>query len=225
MLRGHSSQELKPSLDDYESYRLILERFKAAGVAFEAPEASISFADPDFPFWAPYSKVVERFVTGQPTFPTSWWDDDPERGVEEMVSLIAELGIRGRFPRARMLKEARLDLEKSSDKDTDDARDRLCVALVARANELAEKAGGAQRFCGPFIHGSDPTWIYFDPQAYAALLREGLLEPWLGRVKEVVEYKRPLISANSISTIFLLATSRFERVPRCVLLWSPRLTS
>ncbi|WP_437526507.1 hypothetical protein WME79_41100 [Sorangium sp. So ce726] len=125
----------------------------------------------------------------QAIFPTSWWDDDPERGVQEMVSLIAELKIRGRSPRARMLRQARLDLGNSS--DTDDARDRLCGALVAAANDLVEKADELRRFCGPFDHDGDPTWIYFDANGYAALLREGLLEPWLRRVRDVVEYRRP----------------------------------
>ncbi|WP_437853492.1 hypothetical protein [Sorangium sp. So ce363] len=184
-------RELKPSPDDYERYHLILERFKRAGVAVDAPDASVCFAAPDFPFWDPLSTILDRFVATQAIFPTSWWDDDPERGVQEMVSLISELKIRGRFPRARMLRQARLDLGNSSDTDADDARDRLCGALVAAANDLVEKADGLRRFCGPFDHDGDPTWIYFDPDGYAALVREGLLEPWLRRVKNVVEYRRP----------------------------------
>ena len=90
-----------------------------------------------------------------------------------------------------MLEEARLDLQNSSDTDMVDARDRLSSALVAAANVLVAKAGGARRFCGPFVHDDDPTWIYFDPPGYEALLREGLLQPWLGRVRDVVEYRRP----------------------------------
>jgi hypothetical protein len=183
-------RELKPSPEDYERYRLILERFKRAGVAVEAP-ASARLADPDFPFWDPFSTIRRRFLVTQATFPTSWWDDDPERGVQEMVALIAELKIRGRFPRARILKEALSDLWDSSATDTDDARDRLCGDLVAAANVLLEKAGGLCRFCGPFVHDGDPTWIYFAAAGYEALLREGLLEPWLGRVRDVVEYRRP----------------------------------
>ena len=184
-------RELKPSPDDYERYHLILERFKRAGVTVDAPEASVCFADPDFPFWEPFRTILNRFMATQTIFPTSWWDDDPERGVQEMVSLIAELKVRGRFPRARMLRQALRDLENPSDTDTDDARDRLCAALAAAANDLMEKADGLRRFCGPFRWDGDPTWIYFDPDRYSALLREGLLEPWLRRVMDVVEYRRP----------------------------------
>lgn len=184
-------RELEPNPDDYERYRLILEKFKRAGVAKGIPDASTCFAEPHFPFWDPFSTILRRFVEKQTIFPLDWWDDDPGRGVQEMVSLTAELKIRGRFPRTRMLRQALRDLENPSDTDTDDARDRLCADLVAAANGLVEKAHGRRRFCGPFAYDGDPTWIYFDPDGYAALLREGLLEPWLCRVREVVEYRRP----------------------------------
>lgn len=184
-------RELKPNADDYERYRLILERFSRAGVAIDAPDASVCFADRDFPFWDPFRTILRRFVETQTIFPMSWWDDDPEPGVLDMVELIAELKIQGRFPRARMLREAEQDLDKPSGPDGEDARDRLCAALASAVNELLEKAHARLRFCGPFTWNDDPTWIYFDPDRYAALLQEGLLEPWLRRVRDVAKYRRP----------------------------------
>lgn len=184
-------RELAPNSEDYARYRLIFDKFEMAGVYVSVPDASVRFAEPDFPFWDPFATVFRAFVATQPTFPTSWWDDEPERGVQEMVSLLEELELRGRFPRAQLLQRAQRDLEAESGVEAEHARDQLCAALVVEANQLAEEAGAARRFCGPFDKDGEPTWMYFEPRGYESLMREALIEPWSGRTSDVASYQRP----------------------------------
>ncbi|MDI3287842.1 hypothetical protein [Polyangium sp. 15x6] len=195
-------RELTPTPEDVERLRVVLARFRRAGVEGlpADPEAHVrevlaSLVAEGAPFWDPHEHLVERFLRDQVCFPEMWWDDDPKVGVDEMVVLLEHVAhTRGKIPKRKILAAANEDLDRP-DTDEDEARDRLCESLCAAANGLLEKEGQKERLCGPFhsgFNGGEPNWIYCRPERFEALLREGILSPWTGeRTKESHVYKRP----------------------------------
>ncbi|UQA60543.1 hypothetical protein [Polyangium aurulentum] len=194
-------RELEPTPEDVERLRTELARFRRAGVEgfptdsdVHVREVLASLVAEGAPFWDPHAHLVERFLRDQVCFPSMWWHDDPEVGVDEMVELLERVArVRRAFPKRKILAAARKDLDRP-DTDEEEARERLCVMLCAAANAALEK-GHSERFCGPFQIGSEadePNWIFCRPERFEALLREGILSPWTSRgAQEPHVYKRP----------------------------------
>jgi len=195
-------RELEPTPEDVDRLRAELARFRRAGV--EAPTVDpedrvrtvlASLVADDAPFWDPHDDLVEQYLRNQVCFPETWWHDDPETGVDEMVGLLQRaVRVRGKIPKRKILAAAHKDLDRA-DTDEDEARDRLCAVLCAAANALLETEGKRKRFCGPFHsgwNGGEPNWIFCRPRLYEALLREGILSPWTGqRTKESYVFDSP----------------------------------
>jgi hypothetical protein len=132
--------------------------------------------------WDPQKHLVEKFLAAQTIFPSTWWHDDPEPGIEEMVELVGTLKLPGELPTEALLAEANCDLDETPDETG--ARDRLCAKLVEAANRMLAASSDPRRFgraLDPVYGDGDPVWVLLAPEVYARLLREKLLTDWPGR--------------------------------------------
>lgn len=185
-------RELAVNDEDLGRFTAVLERYRRAGIAALVPDPARhldatlrGLAAQGFPQWDPAAHLLDLFLRQHTVFPDTWWHDDPEPGIDEMMDLLEKLGVKAPFPKPKLLEDANADLDGAEDDDDEDAaRFRLCVRLCATANLLLEAEGHASRFCGPFYVASndgEPNWLVCAPSAYAPLVDAGILAPWTGQ--------------------------------------------
>lgn len=180
------ARELSVNQDDLERVEAVLERYRRAGVTdlVTAPRAYLEerfelLSSERFTRWDPRLDILMMFARKSTRFPERSWHD-VSSGVEEMEGLLARLDVAPRWRKRAVVEHAQKDFDGCGF-DTSAARDRLCEALVAVANEALERSGRTERFCGPFDYLDDPCWVHGPPSRYDALIESAALVRWGGR--------------------------------------------
>lgn len=184
-------RELAVNDEDLGRFTAILERFRRAGVDALVPdparhldETLRALAAQGFPQWDPAAHLLDVFLRAHTVFPDTWWHDDPEPGIDEMMELLEKLGVKAPFPKRKLLEDANEDLDGAEDDEgEDEARFQLCERLCKTANVLLEAEGHASRFCGPFYRAwndGEPNWLVCEEASYVALVDAGVLAHWTG---------------------------------------------
>jgi hypothetical protein len=116
---------LPPHQVDIDRFEAVLAAFRRSGIAdlvTDPTDAVLGKAFEDCPhFWDPKEFLtrtfLDRALESDEVFPTMWWHDDPSAGVDEMAGLLKLLGVGKRFPRKRLIVDARRALDHSEDED------------------------------------------------------------------------------------------------------------
>ena len=194
---------LPPHQVDVDRFEAVLAAFRRSGVADLVTEPVDAVLRTAFEarrhFWDPREFLTQAFLDRalerDEVFPTMWWHDDPSAGVDEMAGLLKLLGVGKRFPRKRLIADARRALDRTDDEDA--AREELCLRLCEVANDLLRDVKPGRQFCGPYFsdfNGGEPNWLFTTSQQFESLISEQLLIRWDPKLRVPMEpssYKRP----------------------------------